>query len=93
VYALTAGQFGIARNDAIAISLLIQTLQILPLTLLGVVLAPEFIFKRGKKDHETEAVEKELDRERASHVGPLSAAEEVLERADREGVSPPVSKR
>ena len=93
VYALTAGQFGIARNDAIAISLLIQTLQILPLTLLGVVLAPEFIFKRGKKDHETEAVEKELDRERASHIGPLSAAEEVLERADREGVSPPVSKR
>jgi uncharacterized protein (TIRG00374 family) len=92
VYALMAGQFGIARNDAIAISLLIQTLQILPLTLLGVVLAPEFIFKRGRKDLETEAVEKEIEREKASHIGPLSTAEEVLERADREGVSPPVAK-
>src|SRR4029078_8963611 len=35
VYALMAEQFGVARNDAIAVSLLIQTLQILPLTLLG----------------------------------------------------------
>src|SRR5439155_12808876 len=52
VYALMAEQFGVARNDAIAVSLLIQTLQILPLTLLGIVLAPEFIFKRGKKDRE-----------------------------------------
>src|SRR3954466_4960447 len=54
VYALMAEQFGVARNDAIAISLLIQTLQILPLTLLGIVLAPEFIFKRGKKDAQTD---------------------------------------
>ncbi|HUR00601.1 MAG TPA: lysylphosphatidylglycerol synthase transmembrane domain-containing protein [Gemmatimonadaceae bacterium] len=93
VYALMAGQFGIARNDAIAISLLIQTLQILPLTLLGIVLAPEFIFKHGRNDLETVAVEKEIEREKASHTGPLSTAEEVLERADREGVSPPVAKR
>jgi len=51
VYALTAEQFGIPRNDAIAVSLLIQTLQIIPLTLMGVVLAPEFIFKsRAKKE-------------------------------------------
>lgn len=48
VYALTAEQFGVARPDAIAVSLLIQTLQIIPMTLLGVALAPEFIFRKGK---------------------------------------------
>ncbi|MEO7501883.1 MAG: lysylphosphatidylglycerol synthase transmembrane domain-containing protein [Gemmatimonadaceae bacterium] len=54
VYALTAEQFGIPRNDAIAVSLLIQTLQIIPLTLMGVALAPEFIFKsRAKKEAES----------------------------------------
>jgi len=45
VYALAAGEFGVGRNDAIAVSLLIQTLQIIPLTIVGVALAPEFIFK------------------------------------------------
>jgi uncharacterized membrane protein YbhN (UPF0104 family) len=54
VYALTAEQFGVPRNDAIAVSLLIQTLQIIPLTLMGVALAPEFIFKsRAKKEAES----------------------------------------
>lgn len=48
VYTKTAEYFGIARPDAIAVSLLIQTLQIIPMTLLGVALAPEFIFRRGK---------------------------------------------
>lgn len=47
VFALTAEPFGISRNDAIAVSLLIQTLQIIPVTLVGVALAPEFIFKRS----------------------------------------------
>ena len=92
VYALMAEQFGVARNDAIAVSLLIQTLQIIPLTLLGVALAPEFIFKRGKKDSETEAVEREIEIELAAHHGPLSTAEEVLERADRAGIAPPPKK-
>jgi len=46
VYALTLEQFGIARNDAIAVSLLIQTLQILPMTVVGIALAPEFLFKK-----------------------------------------------
>lgn len=46
VYALAAEEFGVPRNDAIAVSLLIQTLQILPMTLVGVALAPEFIFKK-----------------------------------------------
>ncbi|MBA2686605.1 MAG: flippase-like domain-containing protein [Gemmatimonadaceae bacterium] len=47
VYALSAEQFGVARPDAIAVSLLIQTLQIIPMTLLGVALAPEFIFRKN----------------------------------------------
>ena len=85
-YALMAEQFGIARGDAIAVSLLIQTLQIIPLTLLGVALAPEFIFRRGKKDKETEAVAKKIEDERATHHGPLSTADEVLKRADEAGV-------
>jgi glycosyltransferase 2 family protein len=88
VYALTAGQFGVLRNDAIAVSLLIQTIQILPLTLFGVALAPEFIFRRGKKDKETEAIAKKIEKEREAHYGPLSTAEEVLERADKAGVAP-----
>lgn len=58
VYALTAEQFGVARDDAIAVSLLIQTLQIIPLTALGVALAPEFIFKKGAK-HEVETLTEE----------------------------------
>lgn len=53
VFALAVEPFGVARNDAIAVSLLIQTLQILPVTLLGVALAPEFIFKRKKLDSGT----------------------------------------
>jgi uncharacterized protein (TIRG00374 family) len=93
VYALMAEQFGVPRNDAIAVSLLIQTIQILPLTLLGIVLAPEFIFKRGKKDRETEAVAKKIEEERATHVGPLSTAEEVLQRAGRAGIAPPLKKK
>jgi len=92
VYALMAEQFGVARNDAIAISLLIQTLQILPLTLLGIVLAPEFIFRRGKKDNETDAMVRKIEAERSTHHGPLSTAEEVLQRADRAGVADPAKK-
>ena len=83
---------GVARNDAIAVSLLIQTLQILPLTLLGMVLAPEFILKRGKKDRETDAIAKSIEAEKASHHGPLSTAEEVLHRADKAGVATPPKK-
>ena len=93
VYALTAGQFGVLRDDAIAVSLLIQTIQILPLTLLGIALAPEFIFRRGKKDKETEAVAKKIEKERLAHHGPLSTAEEVLQHADKAGVAPAPRKR
>jgi hypothetical protein len=92
VYALTAGEFGVARDDAIAVSLLIQTIQILPLTLLGIALAPEFIFRRGKKDREVEAIAQKIEEKRRTHHGPLSAAEEVLQRADKAGVTPPPKK-
>jgi glycosyltransferase 2 family protein len=47
-YALIAEGFGMDRDQAIAVAFLIQTQQIIPVTLLGVVLAPEFIFKRKK---------------------------------------------
>ncbi|CAN5709914.1 hypothetical protein BH23GEM1_BH23GEM1_10590 [soil metagenome] len=48
-YALTVEQFGVPRDPAIAVSLLIQTLQVVPVTIIGVALAPEFVFKkRGK---------------------------------------------
>lgn len=48
-YALTVEQFGVPRDPAIAVSLLIQTLQVVPITIIGVALAPEFVFKkRGK---------------------------------------------
>lgn len=48
VYALATEPFGVARDAAIAVSLLIQTIQIIPMTLLGVALAPEFIFGRAE---------------------------------------------
>lgn len=60
VFALTAEQFAIERNDAIAVSLLIQTIQIIPLTLMGVALAPEFIFKRQAKS-QVETLAAKLD--------------------------------
>jgi uncharacterized protein (TIRG00374 family) len=46
MYALIAAGFGMDKDQAIAVALLIQTQQIIPVTLLGVALAPEFIFKR-----------------------------------------------
>ena len=46
IYAVTVVQFGVDRDAAIAASLLIQTLQIIPLTIVGVALAPEFVFKK-----------------------------------------------
>jgi uncharacterized protein (TIRG00374 family) len=46
MYALAAVAFGMRRDDAIAVSLLIQAIQILPVTLLGIALAPEFVLNR-----------------------------------------------
>ena len=93
VYALMAEQFGVPRNDAIAVSLLIQTLQILPPTLLGIALAPEFIFRRGKEDSETASVAEKIEQERLAHHGPLSTAADVLQRADKVGIVPPLKNK
>ncbi|HTR78963.1 MAG TPA: lysylphosphatidylglycerol synthase transmembrane domain-containing protein [Gemmatimonadaceae bacterium] len=48
LYATTAVAFGMSKDQAIAVALLIQTQQILPVTLIGIALAPEFIFKRRR---------------------------------------------
>ena len=48
-YAATAVAFGLDKEQAIAVAFLIQAQQILPVTLLGVALAPEFIFKQQKR--------------------------------------------
>lgn len=46
VYAATAVAFGLNQNEAVAVAVLIQAQQILPVTLIGVALAPGFIFRR-----------------------------------------------
>lgn len=46
LYASTAAAFGLDRDLALATALLIQTQQILPVTGLGLALAPEFIVRR-----------------------------------------------
>jgi uncharacterized protein (TIRG00374 family) len=48
-YAATAVGFGLDKEQAIAVAFLIQAQQILPVTALGVALAPEFIFKQQKR--------------------------------------------
>jgi uncharacterized protein (TIRG00374 family) len=48
-YAATAVAFGLDKEQAIAVAFLIQAQQILPVTALGVALAPEFIFKQQKR--------------------------------------------
>ena len=47
-YAVTAGSFGVPRAAAVASSVLIQLLQIVPVTLLGIALAPQFVFGRRR---------------------------------------------
>ena len=47
-FAIAAAPFGAPRDAAIAVALLIQTLQIIPVTLLGIALAPEFLLRRKR---------------------------------------------
>ena len=49
LYAATTTAFGFDENTAIAVAFLIQTQQILPVTILGIALAPEFIFQKRRK--------------------------------------------
>jgi uncharacterized protein (TIRG00374 family) len=55
-YAIAAAPFDAPRDAAIAVALLIQTLQIIPVTLLGVALAPEFLLRRGRRASATAAL-------------------------------------
>jgi uncharacterized membrane protein YbhN (UPF0104 family) len=48
MYAATASAFGLDTERAVAVALLIQAQQILPITVLGVALAPHFVFARGQ---------------------------------------------
>jgi uncharacterized protein (TIRG00374 family) len=48
MYAVTAAGFGMDKDQAIAVAFLIQTQQIIPVTLIGVILAPEFLFRRKR---------------------------------------------
>jgi uncharacterized membrane protein YbhN (UPF0104 family) len=49
LYAATTTAFGFDQDQAIAVAFLIQTQQILPVTILGIALAPEFIFQKRRK--------------------------------------------
>ncbi len=48
-YALATAPFGTNEASAVGVAVLIQALQIIPTTLIGVALAPEFIFRRKAK--------------------------------------------
>lgn len=46
MYAVAAVSFGLQRDEAVGVALLIQALQTIPITLLGIALAPEFVFRK-----------------------------------------------
>jgi uncharacterized protein (TIRG00374 family) len=81
VYALTVAAFGVTRSDAIAVSLLIQTIQIIPLTVVGVGMAPEFIFGRGAARRAAESLAHESE---PSMIGSLAKEGEELPAVPRE---------
>jgi uncharacterized protein (TIRG00374 family) len=49
VYALTAASFGVAKEPAVAAAFLIQASQMIPVTLLGMLLVPELVFNRRER--------------------------------------------
>jgi uncharacterized protein (TIRG00374 family) len=57
MYAVAATAFGMDKNQAIAVAFLIQSQQIIPVTLLGIGLAPEFIFKTRRPLGEDRALD------------------------------------
>jgi uncharacterized protein (TIRG00374 family) len=69
-YAATAVALGFDKDQAIAVAFLIQAQQILPVTLLGVAMAPEFIFKAQKRRKDDVPGELPVDsRERSDKIG------------------------
>ena len=81
VYALTVGAFGVTRSDAIAVSLLIQTIQIIPLTVIGIGLAPEIIFGSSASRRAAESLARESE---PSMIGSLPEEGEELPAVARE---------
>jgi uncharacterized protein (TIRG00374 family) len=73
LYALTATAFGMDSNEAIAVAFLIQTQQIIPVTLLGVALAPEFIFKKRKTRAADTGLELHSRAEELTEPAPVTA--------------------
>jgi phosphatidylinositol alpha-mannosyltransferase len=71
-YAATAVAFGLDRDQAIAVAFLIQAQQMLPVTLLGVALAPEFILKAQKRRQD------DVPGEIPSESRPLGERREIL---------------
>ena len=64
VYALTAGMLGLSADNGVAVAFLIQALQVIPITLLGVLLAPEFVLRgsvTGQRMRPTEEYRPRLD--------------------------------
>lgn len=53
VYALTAGSFGVARDPAVAVALLIQMLQVIPTTVIGIALAPRLVLAGRSRSRAT----------------------------------------
>lgn len=49
MYAVTAAMFGVDRDQATGVALLIQVQQILPVTILGLVAAPQMLFERRRQ--------------------------------------------
>ena len=55
IYAVTAASFGLDRDQATGVAFLIQIQQILPVTLIGLILAPGLLFSR-RATHPAEAI-------------------------------------
>jgi uncharacterized protein (TIRG00374 family) len=49
MYAVTAAAFGMDKDEATGVAFLIQAQQILPVTLLGLIAAPEMLFEKRRK--------------------------------------------
>ncbi|MGK2963184.1 MAG: lysylphosphatidylglycerol synthase transmembrane domain-containing protein [Gemmatimonadaceae bacterium] len=81
VFALTVVPLGVSRSDAIAVSLLIQSIQIIPLTIIGISLAPEFIFRRSPARDAATAMAHDAE---PVLLGSLSEEREKLAAAARE---------
>lgn len=61
MYAATAGVFGVDTDRAIAVGFLIQAQQIVPVTLIGIAMAPGFVFGARGRRGETVPVESRGD--------------------------------